>query len=144
MLTAASVILAASLIVIQNNNNADADENAKIETFVSDATIEDILAVSEDGYVGAAEKADLVSYLTEEEEDSSYSVAMVDHLVSSIYQKGTTYIEALPEEQQKAQDIEELEAYLWALSESHDTSDVADLIEDYVAQAKKVNMLGIE
>lgn len=143
MLTIASVILAASLIVIQNSENSQNNASIKIETMVPDSTIKDIVGASEDGYVGASEKADLVAYLASSEK-GNYSVAMVDSLVSSAYQKGTTYINTLTEGQKSTDDIKQLDAYLWALSESSDTGEVAELIKGYVAQAKKVNMLGTE
>lgn len=140
MLTIASVILAASLIAIKNNDMGEYNEISKIETFVPDTMLEKILASAEDGYVGSSEKVQLETYLAEGNE-SSFSVKLVDNLVTSSHKKGSTFIESLTIEEQSSKDIKELNAHLWALSQPYSSDEVPALLESYIVQAKKVNMV---
>lgn len=139
LLTIASVILAASLITI-NKNNEDNNGSTRIETFVPDSTIEDILVSAEDNYVGASEKEQLENYLAEDSE-SSFSVKLVDSLVNSSYQKGTGFVSSLTAEEQDSEEIKEFNAYLWALSQPYSMNEVPDLLDNYVAHAKTVHMV---
>ena len=140
LLTIASVILAASLVAIKNNNIIEANQASKIETFVPAATIEKILIAAEDNYVGSSEKVQLEIYLTDSNE-SSFSVKLVDNLVTSSYKKGSSFVSTLTPEEQSSEEIKEFNAYLWALTQPYSSEEIPELLENYIIQAKKVNML---
>lgn len=140
LLTITSVILAASLVAIKNNNIIDANQVSKIETFIPDTTIEKILIVAEDNYVGSSEKVQLEIYLTDSNE-SSFSVKLVDNLVTSSYKKGSSFVSTLTPEEQSSEEIKEFNAYLWALTQPYSSEEIPELLENYIIQAKKVNML---
>jgi len=136
LLVVASVILATMLIQYKPVERSDSVDTPVINT-VEDSTIQELLDVSEDGYVGNAEKIALQNYL-EDDNNINDPVLLVDNLLYSAYLEGEAFKASKAAPEVSDEDLVEYDAYLQALTNVVDPEDAPEAISNYIAKAKEL------